>query len=160
MIWLIVSAAILAGCAAQQPIVRIPFPEAEYAALPKTGTGVVRGQAFLKTRGGDVKLGAGNRIVLNPVTSYSQQWYQTIYEQGKPIEEPDLRVQQYLRETTGDAEGRFEFKDVPPGDYFVITVVTWEAPVGYRGSLVSQGGYVIKRVTVRDGQEQQVILTR
>lgn len=40
--------------------------EAEYATLEKTGTAVVTGQVFLKTRAGDVKPGADNVVYLNP----------------------------------------------------------------------------------------------
>ncbi len=45
------------------PVQRIPFPEAEYATLKMNGTAVIRGQAFLKTRGGDVKTAAGNEVL-------------------------------------------------------------------------------------------------
>jgi hypothetical protein len=148
------------GCQETPPVARIPFPQAEYAALPKTGTGVVRGQAFLKTRGGDVKTAAGSLVWLNPATSYAEQWYEVGYLKDSPLEPVDPRVRQYNLETVADAEGRFEFRNVPPGDYFLATQVVWEAPTGYRGSPVPQGGLVAKRITVRDGQEQQVVLTR
>jgi hypothetical protein len=154
------------GCeTSPKPVARIPFPQAEYAALPKTGTGIVRGQVFMRTRGGDVKTGAGLEVVLNPVTSYSQQWYEVQYKatQGaliQKIENPDPRLAQYRRETTADAEGRFEFKNVPPGDYFVVGLVVWEAPSSSQGSHVTQGGWIAKQITVKDGEEQHVILTR
>jgi len=117
------------------------------------------GQAFLKTRGGDVKMAAGNGVRLSPVTSYSLERLQ-VAEQGGSMEDYDPRLDQYVMDTTADAQGRFEFKNVPPGDYFLSTVVTWEAPVGYRGALVRQGGPIVKRITVKNGEEQQIILTR
>lgn len=72
---------VLSSCAsiAAKPIPRVLFQESEYLALPKTGTATIIGQAFLKTRGGDVKTAAGNEILLNPVTSYSLQWYEMSY---------------------------------------------------------------------------------
>jgi len=153
------------GCEITTPkVARIPWRQAEYDALAKTGTGILRGQAFLKTRGGDVKTAAGNPVSLDPVTSSSRQWYEVVILQNKELEPADdatkAHILEYKRLTTADADGRFEFKNVPPGDYFLSTQVIWEAPTGYQGSLVKQGGPIVKQITVNDGEEQQVILTR
>jgi hypothetical protein len=156
-------AAVIVGCASERPTItplpRPPFPEAEYAALPKTGTGVVTGQAFLKTRGGDVKTGAGNTIYLNPVTSYSKYAYEFRYSSGG-IAPPDPRIYGYMRETIADASGRFTFRNVPAGEYYVTGKVTWEAPTGYQHSMQTQGGAIWKPVTVDDGATVEVMLTR
>lgn len=133
------------------------FPEGEYLALPKTGTATVRGQAFLKTRGGDVKTAAGNRVLLNPVTSYSLEWYVRAYIQNQRIESPDPRIAAYVPIEIADGSGRFVFKNVPAGEYFVTTEVTWEAPTGY--GLQTQGGLVSKRIKVNAGEEVEVIVT-
>lgn len=150
-----------AGCATLQPVERMPFPEDEYNALPTTGTGTVAGQAFLKTVGGDVKTAAGNTVILNPVTSYSEQAY-AAFSAGRQLDpvEPDTRLYKYARTTTADGEGRFEFSNVPPGEYFIATSVVWQAPVGYRGTMRVQGGLVFKRVRVGDGEAVKVIITR
>lgn len=143
-----------------QPVERIPFPEAEYKKLASTGTAIVKGQAFLKTRGGDVKTAAGNEVILNPVTSYSNQWYEVGYLQGKPMTEYDPRLNLYVRKQVADGDGRFTFKNVPAGDYYVTALVLWEAPVGYHGSLVQQGGFISKKIAVKEGEEIEIILTR
>jgi len=155
---LILMMAFLAGCETVEPVVRIEFPEAEYAALAETGKASVRGQAFMKTLGGDVKTAAGNDVTLNPVTSYSQQWYMA-YCQKKPLEPADPRINQYIHKTIADAEGRFEFLDVPAGEYFLVATVIWYAPTGYRGSLQQQGGLVVKRIMLEEGESEKVILT-
>lgn len=139
---------------------RMKFPEHGYKGLEKSGTAIVKGQAFLKTRGGDVKLAAGNEIFLNPVTSYSNEWYEKAYIQGKPLADPDPRLWDYVVKTVADGNGRFSFKNVPAGQYYVTTVITWEAATGYRGSLQVQGGAVTKRIAVKDGDEIELILTR
>ena len=154
---------ILFGCAVQpaKPTVqRIPFPENEYIQLKAIGTGVIKGQAFLKARGGDVKVAAGEEIQLNPVTSYSTQWFQEHYLSQNPIAPEDSRQQKYIRKKIADGSGRFEFKNIPAGDYYVVAVVTWEAPTGYQGALQRQGGLIAKKIRVSDHEELDVILTR
>lgn len=154
----------LGGCASRPaalaPQSRMEFPLSEYEGLAKTGTASVSGQAFLKTRGGDVKTAAGNEILLNPVTSYSMEWYIKQYTQGLPLVPPDSRLTDYQKRATADGSGRFSFKGVPPGEYFVTAVVTWEAPAGYLGELQTQGGLVTKRLVVKDGESYDVIITR
>lgn len=144
----------------QTLIPRMQFPENEYKSLSKSGTAIVRGQAFLKTRGGDVKLAAGNGIILNPYTSYSKEWYEKSYLTNRLMEKPDDRIYRYMLTTTADASGRFIFKNVPAGAYFVTTYVSWEAPTGYNGALQLQGAPVTKLILVGGGEEVDVILTR
>jgi len=154
---------LLSGCATTTDLQRMPFPENEYQALPKTGTATVKGQAFMKTRGGDVKTAAGNEVWLNPVTSYSIEWYEKFYlptiSNTSPLRDikttpPDPRLTKYILIQIADGDGRFTFKNAPPGEYFVTTAVTW-----YVGKEL-QGGFVTKRITVKDGEETDVIVTR
>ena len=158
---LIIIPLLMSGCATMRPVVqRIQFPVEEYELLQQEGTAIVCGQAFMKTRGGDVKLAAGNEVLLNPVTSYSEQWFEETYLQNKDLSLPDLRYRKHILSTIADAEGSFEFKNVPPGEYYLTTRVIWEAPVGYHGSLVPQGGLLAERITVKNGDELRFILTR
>ncbi len=147
----------LSGCA--QPMVqRISFPASEYAALATTGTGVVSGQAFLRTLGGDVKYGAGSSVYLLPATSYTDQWFNENYLGGRALSEPDPRASQGKLETQADGSGNFVFRDVPRGSYYLSTIVTWQAPTQF--GLATQGGVVAKKIEVSDGKETRVILTR
>lgn len=155
----------LTGCAiAPQtlPLQRMPFPEAEYATLQKPGTGraIVRGQAFLKTRSGDIKTAAGNQVFLNPVTSYSLEWYEKSYLSNRKMQASDTRLLSYMPIQVADGSGHFLFKNVPAGEYFISTNVTWEAPTGYQGALQSQGGVISKRIRVDSGEEIDVIVTK
>ena len=157
-------AALLVGCAfpvqnPPAPARRMPFPEAEYLALPKTGTATVRGQAFLTTKGGDVKVAAGKRVLLNPVTSYSLEWYERSYVPRRRIEEADPKLEAYIRTQIADGNGRFVFKNVPTGEYFITTTITWEVPTGYQGGVQVEGGMVAKRIKVNAGEEVEAIVT-
>ena len=86
------------------------FPEHEYQNLLQSGTATVKGQAFLKTRGGDVKVAAGNKVILNPVTSYSNEWYEKALIQGKNLVEAEPRMWNYVMKTVADGSGRFMFE--------------------------------------------------
>lgn len=151
----------LLGCISNtQPLSRIPFPIDEYQSLNKKGTGVIKGQAFLKTRGGTVKTAAGNKVLLNPVTSYSRQWYIEGFLQDHPLENPDPRYNQYIYETTADADGRFEFINIPQGEYYLVTHVFWEVASISTSSLLTQGGYIVQKIIVKNDQTYKVILTK
>lgn len=72
---------------------------------------------------------------------------------------PEDAPQQYFthaRAARCDVDGRFEFKNVAPGDYFVTTTITWT--VG--NDVVPQGGYLMTPVTVNaDDDDVSVVLS-
>ena len=149
------------GCQIQarprEVLERIPFPAEEYEALTSTGTGAVSGQAFLRTRGGEVKTAAGSEVILNPVTTYSEQWWDEAFIGGSDLTAPDPRYGEYWRAKTVDAQGSFRFDRVPAGEYFITTVVFWEAPTAY--GLQPQGGRVAERISVTNDAVTEVMLT-
>ncbi|HVP56691.1 MAG TPA: hypothetical protein VMU02_01230 [bacterium] len=155
----------LAGVSACAPrtvtqVARIPFPQAEYDRLNVTGTAVITGQAFMKTGGGEVKTAAGHDVLLNPVTSYSNQWYEVAYIQHKPIAKADSTLSKYVLRQTADGDGHFTFRDVPAGDYYLVAPVYWDEPGSNGGPPVHQGGLIAKRISVAEGDTLHVILTR
>lgn len=97
---------------------------------------------------------------MNPVTSYSNEWYEKLYVQGKNLEAADPRIWDYTKTDIADGEGQFVFKNVPLGSYYVTTAILWEAAVGFQGALVTQGGLVTKKITVNDGETLNVIVTK
>lgn len=140
----------------------LPFDEREYNALPKTGTGVVKGQVFAKTKGGDVKKGAGNNVMLIPATSYGTQRYREQIIGGKFTSIPeDSRYAKYVLETITDGDGRFTFNNVPPGKYYAVSHITWQVIITNRYYPVTetQGGKVHKEIEIKNGQTIEVILT-
>lgn len=135
---------------------------AEYAPyLLQQGTlgGTIAGQAFLKTRGGDVKLGAGNPVTLNPATSYAREWFEKTGSVESRFAEvpPDSLFRKTHRDAVVDAQGKFEFRNLPPGKYLVRSIVSWEV-VASAYSTSHQGGVVAAIVDIAPGDTNTVIL--
>ena len=134
----------------------VAFVEADFDKFAGTGTATVQGSAFLKTRSGDVKVGAGSTIELVPATPY------TIERFGAPAgtswEPRDPRLAKHLRTTLGDAQGAFEFKNIPAGDYFLAAIIQWEYVDG--GNTRQTGGQPITRFSIAAGETKKIVLTR
>jgi len=114
-----------------QKVKRIPFPVNEYARLPRTGKGTIKGSIYLSD-GYELKIpGKDTRLYLNPKTSYSDQWYEESYIGGRKMEKADDRLFNYLRFTSSDANGNFAFYGVPSGTYYLIGTVKCGAECGY-----------------------------
>ena len=107
-----------------EPIVirRIPFPADEYARLKTKGNGVVEGTIAIRL-GERMIPGRQTRLYLNPVTSYSNQWYRESYLGGHKMGKADPRLFNYLKFTSSDRQGRFAFYGVPAGEYYVVGTV-------------------------------------
>jgi len=104
-------------------IKRIPFPADEYARLKTSGNSTVKGIIAL-TYHGQTIAGKQTRLYLNPVTSYSNQWYRESYLGGHKMEPSDKRLFNYLKFTASGNDGRFAFYGVPAGQYYVVGTVT------------------------------------
>lgn len=116
-------ALLVSGCAAQ----RMPFPEEEYAGLDLRGDKTVKGVVFLVDQFEERQVGSGSEVILEPLTSYSMQWHEISYRQGKSIKKPDPRYSKYVRRTEADEEGRFSFKGIAAGEYLLTGPVYWTA---------------------------------
>jgi hypothetical protein len=112
---------LLAGCATQ----RIPFPEAELSALNLVGDKTVRGTVFLIDQHGEKQVGAGSEVTLEPLSSYSEHWYQFAYLGNRAIGKVDPRYEKYVRRVTADKDGRFSFGGVAPGPYLLTAPLFW-----------------------------------
>ncbi len=110
---------------------RIPFPVDEYASLATNGSATVTGSVYITTSTGNKVYGKNTRLYLNPVTSYSTQWYQKSYLGGAKMSKVDPRLFNYLKFTTSDSNGKFEFLNIPSGSYYLIGVVKCGTACGY-----------------------------
>ena len=159
--WIIAGMAslmLLGGCSAPTHQLATPFRPADFEWSQGRGSASISGQAFLKTRGGDVKTCAGNSVVLVPENPYTLE-LMTAAKAGKDSRASwDSRYQHFRRTTICDAQGRFAFRDLPAGHWLLGTTVMWEAPsTSYLTNM--QGGNLSQSVTLRDGETKETILT-
>lgn len=161
----VIVAALVAGalssCASATLVT--PFDPAAAAFSERAGTAVISGQAFLRRNDGIVVYAAGSDVALVPKTAYSDERMQKIYGEGKISQATDLgvgvtftnddpRFARTVRTVIADGEGKFTFTGVPAGSYYLTTQVIWRAQY-------VQGGALMERVTVLDGQTANVIMT-
>jgi len=151
-------AALASGCAhATGPAARqAAFNEQEYAQYAYAGTGTISVQVMVRAEGGQTRPTEGSQVSLNPVTSYSTEWWNRTVVGGLNLRSADEREQKYLRTALTDAQGRFVFSDLPRGEYFVVAALnTTAASTGTSGpsnSLVGQ------RVHLTEGGKVDLVL--
>jgi len=114
-----------------QKLARIHFPTSEYNRLARTGKGTISGAIYVNDTYGKKIVGSGTRLYLNPVTSYSNQWYRDSYIGGAKMQKADSRLFNYLKFTASDTNGKFAFYGVPSGSYYLIGTVKCGTECGY-----------------------------
>lgn len=165
----IITASFFAGCT-KNVTLQNNFNEAEASEALKPGNNTVKGSALLRKQNGEVVTCAGSTVDLVPANAYSNERMTHIYgNTARGFATAGLRAnilkftnhdQRYentgMRKTRCDAQGFFKFDNVKDGSYFVTTVITWKAS---GNDYFPQGGALMQRVDVRDGVEQEVVLT-
>ncbi len=147
---------LVAGCAAQ----RMPFPEREYADLDPRGDKTVKGTLFLVDQFEERQVGDGSEVTLEPLTSYSEQWYEVCYLRGKTIQKPDPRYSEYVMRTEADEKGNFSFRNVGVGEYLLTGPVYWTA-VTCSATKVDTKVMICKKINVDENDSVvEVPLTR
>lgn len=124
----------LVGCASTpQSNARIPFPEAEYAKYTVPGDSTVSGDVIIEQYNASVTHPRDpvHEIFLLPATSYAQQTVDIAFFRCDILSPPDARQEQYVRRlapiTNGSFEAKFEFRNVPAGEYWAVDRVNYKA---------------------------------
>lgn len=163
------TAAVLTGCAApvqQRPAINIsvPFDSAQASRLLQDGANTIKGNAFLRQRGGGVVTCAGSQVYLVPGTDYAKQRFAALYSGDgntginrrriDPIFVPDsAEYKASVKTTKCDAQGNFVFDRVADGTFYLTTVVNWQ--VGG----VNQGGHLMHRAQVKGVETLNLVMT-
>ena len=130
-------------------IERMAFPEDEYSRLERDGNSTVMGNIYLESSITDSDIiGKNVRLYLNPVTSYSKQWYEQSYLGGYKMTPPDKRLYNYLKFTTSNSDGEFSFFGVPIGEYYLGAKLKCSEECGFNSPKIIR---VVKKISVDEG---------
>ena len=138
-----------------------PFDEGYAQKLLKDGNNKIVGNAFLRQNGGGVVTCAGSVVSLVPVTAYAKERIEAIYggdigvraARYAPKFEPDYpKFRQYVKTSTCDSRGDFEFDNVADGEFYVQTTIQWR--VGHS----VQGASLLKKVSLSGGKVEKIIM--
>lgn len=135
------------------------------------GTSTIKGNAFLRQKGGTVVTCAGSEVTLTPYTEYANERMQVIYGSSTKgsvsllrrvkwaNSNPDYHT--YSKSTICDSDGKFEFADIKEGAYFVTTTVSWIVPTKIGKSYYDKkvGGILMQKVQINKGKTKNIILT-
>ncbi len=94
------------------------FDPVEYKPYSQKGKTVIRGKACIG-EGTDKKCFKNTEVFINPVTTYSTEWYRRGWAGNEILANADSRVIPFNIKTKTDKDGNFEFKNLPEGFYFV-----------------------------------------
>jgi hypothetical protein len=139
----------------------IAFSTAEHDAYLATGTSSIKGQAFLRQRGGGVVTCAGSRVLLMPATPFFKE-FTRVTQQGRSGSAPNMNPSHagVFKLAQCDAQGNFAFDNLVTAQWLVFTEVKWYVPnADRRWSGSTQGGTLMREVSVNQGSATQVILS-
>lgn len=145
----------LGACAYPAPplTVRTAYVAEEHEPYLRAGSSIIRGQGFLRQRGGGTVTCAGSDVFLMPATPYFRE-LTDIVRTGRQVpagvsvrQIPSVRIGQC------DAQGNFSFQKLPAANWIVSTHVVWS--VG--GS--RQGGTLAREVTSNERDSVTVLLS-
>lgn len=99
------------------------YIEAEYAPYAQKGNASIQGKLCFPLADGSEKCFANTTVFINPVTSYSDEWYRRGWAGREYLATADQRVIPFNKMVKTDKDGHFAFKDLAPGSYYVGTTV-------------------------------------
>ena len=145
-----------AGCASRVELKTNLDPQ-EYASCPGSGSNVITGSTFGRTKGGALVSAAGRTVHLDKWTKYAHAAYYAIREkQAKDSlfrEESetgtvtlDPTMFKCRRNATVGLDGNFRFNNVTPGEYFLSTYISW------MNGREWVGVWSVTLIRVRDGE--------
>lgn len=151
------------------------FDPAEAAYINKQGATKIEGHAFWRDDKGGTINAAGEIIRLVPATAYARARFAALYRGGRSI--PASQIEQgptdaqyaaFTRTTRAESNGRFEFDNVAPGEYFVAAQVRYKDKDSFvhlqSGAfhqfmrLGQDGGAMFEIVTVTGKEEKAIKL--
>lgn len=168
---IIIAATILGtGCATmslapKEVTLTSTFDKAQAEKMLLPGKNQIKGSALIRQRGGGVVTCAGMPVTLIPATTYATERIKAIYIIDNDAFSPvrgfggvtftpeNLEYESLVKTTTCDAQGYFKFTDIADGTFYINSRIVWT--VGYS----QQGGDLIKKIEVKNGNTYEVVLS-
>lgn len=139
------------------------------------GNNTIRGDGFLMRRDGQIVKCSGRMVQLIPYGTYSEERMRLKYAsrkyvrlpmyehqlsqlhdftyQGMYLELADPKYTEDIRSTTCNIDGKFNFKNIPSGEYFIETIISWGV-----GDF-PQGGFVYEKVSIEPRENEEIYIT-
>ena len=132
------------------------FNSEEYAPYAGTGTARVCGQAYLSMDDGKPHVASGDRVLLAPATSYTEEAIMVKVRRGRKMVDPAPEAMKFEQHTKTDAEGRFCFTGLPAGEYYVVADIA--LPTSTKEHRESQLAHA--KVSVKAEENVYILVTR
>ena len=132
------------------------FIHEEYAPYEATGTARICGQAYLSVDGGNQHVASGDRVLLAPVTSYTDEAIKVKIVRGRKMVDPDPKAMKFEKHTKTDEEGRFCFTDLPGGEYYIVADIA--LPTSTKEHRKSQLAHA--KASVKAAENVYILVTR
>jgi hypothetical protein len=165
----LVGAGTLAACATDDRFGAAKFDRRDVSSSKSSGGNVISGTARLTSTGNTTKTCASLPVRLAPDTNYTRDRISRLYGDGDEgfvdaRRAKDLRTQQVasidknyersLMASVCDHQGRFTFRNLPDGTYYLLAPVVWRNSLG----AVTEGGFFMQRIKVTGGETKRVVL--
>jgi hypothetical protein len=159
-------AAALAACETT-PLSRneASFDPRDVAWSKERGANTIVGTAKLEAGDGVTRSCASLSVRLAPDSPYTRDRVERLYGDDDAAYVSAAKAKRVRSDLTPayakslkaakcDADGRFVFKNLPDGTYYVMAPVVWRGKIGE----VSEGGFFMRRVTVEGGETARLAM--
>ena len=140
-----------------------PSPGQVFSTDP--GGANISGEVSVTTKTGEIRKAADTTVYLIPLTDYSKEWFDHYIVRGEKMSGKDPRSFASTRAASVDTEGRFQFRQVPGGRYYLTCTVQYQRS-NFRLGRLNFGMRSIERVEayaelkLESGQTAEVPVTR
>jgi len=156
----------LTGCTATVPMIpthtmTTSFDAEATRAQLLDGPNTIKGNSFMRQKGGGIVTCAGQSVYLVPATPYATERVRVLYGNIERGFNPGRRQQftpdppeyrQLVKTARCDAQGNFTFERVADGDFYINTSVVWQV------AQTQQGGQLMQSVKVMGGQSISLVI--
>lgn len=139
-----------------------PFNAEKAKRMIQPGPNTIKGSAVIRQQAGGTVHCGGKEVLLIPATQYAAERIRYLYKSGTEGYNPNRQANfspnpkeywELMRRTTCDAQGNFTFRNVADGTFYVSTAITW-----YVSEYGTQGGALMKRIQLSDGETENIVL--